>query len=94
MSAPAQKSRVVTRIPVSVRKTLQAAAELQGSTLNQFLVQAAFRQAQEILERETVIRLNREQTRRIFALLDRPPRPNAALRSAKTTHRKLVRAAD
>ena len=94
MRAEQNRSRVVTRIPSSVRKTLQAAADLQGSTLNQFLVQAAFRQAQEILERETQLRLNREQTRKIFELLERPPRPNAALRAAKAAHRKLVRAAD
>jgi uncharacterized protein (DUF1778 family) len=38
------------------------------------------------------LRLNREQTQRVFALLDRPPKPNAALRAAKDLHRKLVRA--
>jgi uncharacterized protein (DUF1778 family) len=55
-------------------------------------VQAAHRRAQEILERETIIRLNREQTRRVFELLDKPPKPNAALLSARAVHRKLVRA--
>ena len=75
-----------------MRKTIQAAAYLQGTSLNNFVVQAAHRQAQEILERETIIRLNREQTRRVFELLDKPPKPNAALLSAKAVHRKLVRA--
>ena len=84
--------RLVTRIPPGVRKTIQAAADLQGTKLNQFVVQAAYQQAQDILERETILRLNREQTRRVFALLDRPPRPNAALRAAKELHRKLIRA--
>jgi uncharacterized protein (DUF1778 family) len=55
------------------------------------MVQAAYREAQEILERETVIRLNREQARRVFELLDKPPRPNAALLGARAAHRKLVR---
>jgi uncharacterized protein (DUF1778 family) len=87
-----KKSRLVARIPSGVRKTIQAAAHLQGASLNHFVVQAAHRQAQEILERETIIRLNREQTRRVFELLDTPPKPNAALLSAKTVHRKLVRA--
>ncbi len=93
MSAIAGKnSRLVARIPAGVRKTIQAAADLEGSSLNRFVVQAAHRQAQEILERETIIRLNREQTKRVFQLLDKPPKPNAALLSAKATHRKLVRA--
>ena len=85
-------ARVVARIPPRVRKTIQAAADLQGTQLNQFVVQAAYREAQEVLERETILRLNREQTRRVFALLDRPPKPNAKLRAAKELHRKLVRA--
>ncbi|MEO8350510.1 MAG: DUF1778 domain-containing protein [Chthoniobacteraceae bacterium] len=91
MSAVVGKnSRLVARIPVAVRKTIQAAADLEGASLNHFVVQAAHRQAREILERETIIRLNREQTKRVFELLDKPPKPNAALRSAKATHRKLV----
>lgn len=87
-----KKSRLVARIPSAVRKTIQAAADLEGATLNHFVVQAAHRQAQEILERETIIRLNREQTKRVFDLLDKPPKPNAALIAAKAAHRKLVRA--
>ena len=93
MSAIVEKnSRLVARIPSALRKTIQAAADLEGASLNHFVVHAAHRQAQEILERETIIRLNREQTRRVFELLDKPPKPNAALRSAKAVHRKLVRA--
>ena len=93
MSAIAEKkSRLVARIPSGVRKTIQAAADLEGTSLNNFVVQTAHRQAQEILERETIIRLNREQTKRVFELLDKPPKPNAALLSAKAVHRKLVRA--
>ncbi len=88
----AKKSRLVARIPSGVRKTIQAAADLEGASLNHFVVHAAHRQAQEILERESIIRLNREQTQRVFALLDKPPKPNAALLSAKAAHRKLVRA--
>jgi len=52
----------------------------------------AHRQAQEILERESVIRLNREQTKRVFELLDCPPKPNPELLSAKAAHQKFVRA--
>jgi uncharacterized protein (DUF1778 family) len=44
------------------------------------------------LERESVIRLNREQTKRVFELLDCPPKPNPELLSAKAAHQKFVRA--
>jgi len=89
-AAAQKKSRIVTRIPSGVRKTIQAAADLEGASLNHFLVQAAYRQAQEIIERETILRLNREETRRVFDLLDHPPKPNAALLAAKAAHRRLV----
>ena len=85
-------ARLVARIPPRVRKTIQEAADVSGASLNQFVVQAAHERAQEVLERERVLRLNREQTKRVFALVDRAPRPNAALRAAKEVHRKLVRA--
>ncbi len=91
-TATEKKSRLVARIPSAVRQTIQAAADLEGSSLNSFVVQAAHRQARDILERETITRLNREQTQRVFELLDHPPKPNAALLAAKSVHRKLVRA--
>jgi uncharacterized protein (DUF1778 family) len=92
MAAGEANVRLVARIPPGMRKTIQAAADLQGAKLNQFVVQAAYQQAKDVLERETILRLNREQAQRVFALLDRPPRPNAKLRAAKELHRKLVRA--
>jgi uncharacterized protein (DUF1778 family) len=92
MSSAASKARLVARIPVQTRKTIEAAARLQGASLNQFVVQAAWREAQDVLERESLLRLNREQTKRIVALLERPPKPNAALRAARAAHRLLIRA--
>ena len=90
MPADDANVRLVARIPPGVRKTIQAAADLQGAKLNQFVVQAAYRQAKDVLERETILRLNREQAQRVFALLDHPPKPNAKLRAAKELHRKRV----
>jgi uncharacterized protein (DUF1778 family) len=92
MSSVASKARLVARIPARTRKTIEAAARLQGASINQFVVQAAWRQAQDVLERESLLRLSREQTRRIVALLEKPPKPNAALRAARAAHRLLIRA--
>ena len=87
-----QRTRLVARIPTRTRKTIQAAAELQGSTLNQFVTEAAHQKALELLDQASSIRLNSEQTRRVFDLLDRPPKPNRALLAAKAVHRRLIRA--
>lgn len=91
MTAPAKKARMVARIPPALRRTIQAAADIQGSSLNQFVVQAALREANVVLERETSVRLTREQGLWLSELLDQPPRPNNALVGAKSEHRKLLR---
>jgi uncharacterized protein (DUF1778 family) len=75
-----------------MRQTLEQAAELMGSTVNQFVVQTAYLEAQRILERETVIRLSQEGARKVLWLIDNPPKPNQKLKEAGKAYKKLVRA--
>jgi uncharacterized protein (DUF1778 family) len=56
------KTRITTRVPAKVRDTLAEAAALAGTTLNQFVIQSAFQEAQRVLERETAIK--RDDSRR------------------------------
>jgi uncharacterized protein (DUF1778 family) len=85
------KSRVTARVPAEMRQALEEAAQLQGSTLNQFIVQSAFQEAQRVLERETVIRLSRRDAQKVFSLLERPPKANKQLKEALKAYRELVR---
>ena len=87
-----RKGLLVASIPTRTRKTIQAAAELQGSSLNLFVTEAACQKALELLEQASSIRLNADQTRRVFGLLDTPPKPNRALLSAKAIHERMIRA--
>lgn len=82
--------RVTARIPAELRKTLEEAAGLSGATLNQFVVQSALECAQRILEQETVIKLSREQAKKVFAMLDNPPKPTKKLKEAFKLNRKLI----
>jgi uncharacterized protein (DUF1778 family) len=86
------RRRITARVPESVRAALEQAAELLGSTVNQFVVQAAYQEAQRILERESVIRLSQKDARKVLALLDSPPRPNKALMNAAKAFKGAVRA--
>ena len=86
------KVRITARVPAALRETLQQAARLQGATLDQFVVQSAFHEAQRILERETVIRLSRRDAQTVFALLEHPPRPSKQLKEAVQAYREKVRA--
>lgn len=85
-----ERVRVTARIPAEMRDRLEEAAELMGSTLNQFVVQSAVQEAQRVLKRETTIRLSREAAQRILEMIDDPPKPTKALRRALKLHRELL----
>ncbi|MCW5557271.1 MAG: DUF1778 domain-containing protein [Verrucomicrobiae bacterium] len=72
------KIRITARVPAGLHSTLEEAAELSGATLNQFLVQAAAERAQAVLEKETTIRLSREDAKAVLALINQPPQPAAS----------------
>ena len=84
----ADKERVSARIPRESRELLEKAAALSGATLNQFVVQAAIKEAQTLLAREQSIVLTATDAGRFFAALERPPAPNAALRKAAKAYRR------
>jgi uncharacterized protein (DUF1778 family) len=86
------RKRITARVSDSVRDTLEQAAELLGATVNQFVVQTAYLEAQRVIERESVIRLSQKDAHKILALLDNPPKPNQRLKDAVKTHQGTVRA--
>ena len=76
------RSRITARVPLAVQETLEMAASLTGATLNQFIVQAALREAERIIEQERVIRLSVRDTEAFLAALDHPLPLNAKLKAA------------
>ncbi len=86
------RKRITARVPDGVRDTLEQAAELLGATVNQFVVQTAYLEAQRVIERESAIRLSQKDARTILALLDHPPKPNKRLRDAVKEFKGAVRA--
>ena len=86
------RKRITARVSDEVRATLELAAKLHGATVNQFVVQTAYAEAQRLIERESVIRLSQEGARRVLELLENPPKPNKRLKDAVKLHRATVRA--
>jgi len=76
------RKRITARVSDNVRATLEQAAELLGATVNQFVVQTAYVEAQRVLERESVIRLSQKDARKVLSLLDNPPKANKRLEDA------------
>ncbi len=79
-------TRVTARLPASGKDTLQRAADLRGATLNQFMVQAAIKEAKEIIDKEQMIHLSAEDADRIFSLIENPPSLNSKLKEAIKHH--------
>lgn len=85
------RTRITARVTDGVRNTLEQAAELLGATVNQFVVQTAYLEAQRVIERESVIRLSQKDAHKVLALLDNPPKPNKRLKDAVKAFKATVR---
>lgn len=68
-----------TQVSAQIHEVLQQAADILGTTLNQFMVQASFEKAQTIIENEKIIRLNKAEAEIFFNALDNPPPANDKL---------------
>lgn len=86
--------RVTTRITDHVQTTLQAAADLVGATLNQFVVQAALEKAQRVIENESTMVLSRQESLRLLELIENPPARNEKFLLAQARYQRTMRHAD
>lgn len=84
----AKQDRIGARVPHEVYETLRRAAELSGATVNQFLVQAALKEAQAVIEREEVIRLTPRDWNWLLDFMESPPKPTPALEAALKRYQK------
>jgi len=82
MNATVERERITARVSGAVAETLNEAAELSGTTLNSFVIQAALEKAQRIIDREKMIHLSRNDVAMLLDLLENPAPPNAALTKA------------
>lgn len=77
--ALAKQDRIGARVPHDVYATLCRAATLTGATVNQFLVHAALKEAQTVIEREELIRMSARDWSWMLDLMENPPKPNDQL---------------
>jgi uncharacterized protein (DUF1778 family) len=87
-TATTTQDRIGARVPHSVYETLCRAADLTGATVNQFLVQAALKEAQAVIEREEVIRLSTRDWNWLLDLAEKPAKPTPALKTAVKRYQK------
>ncbi|QIT55877.1 DUF1778 domain-containing protein [Aquisalimonas sp. 2447] len=89
-----QEKRLVARANPEIHRRIAEAAELQGSTVSQFLLDAALERAIEVTERATRVNTSREAFENMMVALDQPARPLPRLRKAARRYKEQVHAPD
>ena len=84
-------TRLEARISPALHSLLKRAAEVQGRTMNDFVVTAVQDAAQRVIEQAEVIRLSLADQRCVAQALLAPPQLSLALERAFVRRRKLLR---
>ncbi len=89
-SAESTTARLEARIPQQLHALLKRAAEMQGRTITDFVIQAVQQAAENAIERSTVIRMTLEDQECFAAAILSPPPVAPALTRAFERRRKLL----
>jgi len=87
----ARNQRIEARIAPDALAMVKRAAEIQGRSVSDFVVAAAWDAAQRTITEAQVIQLTQEAQEMIADLLLDPPPPKTALQRAFKAHRDLIR---
>ncbi|MGY8903545.1 MAG: type II toxin-antitoxin system TacA family antitoxin [Burkholderiales bacterium] len=85
--------RLITRLTDHVQSKLQTAADIVGSTLNQFVVQAALERAEKVIESESTLVLSRKASLQLLEMIENPPPRNQKFLEAQAWYYR-VRSSD
>lgn len=83
--------RITARVSKQIKETLVAAADLTGATLNQFLVQAALEKAEQVIEKDKLIRLSQQDAEFFFDVLENSPEPNDKITNAVKNYKARIK---
>jgi uncharacterized protein (DUF1778 family) len=74
--------RVDLRMTSLQKRVIQAAASYEGTSLTSFILRQALNEAEAITRRTERLELSARDVERVLELLENPPAPTPALRSA------------
>jgi uncharacterized protein (DUF1778 family) len=86
-----RSARIEARISADALAVVKRAAELQGRSLSDFVVTAAWEAAHRTIEEAQIIRLSVDDQRRFVEVLLNPSPVSPALARAKDAHTRLIR---
>lgn len=89
-SQPAKKERLEARLTSEQKELLQRAAEIEGTTLTEFVVRSAQAQAYQVIAEHTRIKLSLEESQAFVASLLNPPAPNQRMMKAAAEYKQAM----
>lgn len=81
-ASTAERGRITARVTAYAQEVIEQAATLTATTINQFVAQAALRDAERIVKESQVIMLSAKDTELFFTAIDNPPPVNERLAAA------------
>jgi uncharacterized protein (DUF1778 family) len=75
-----KEERIDLRTSREVKELIQRAAELLGTSMSAFIIYRAYDAAREVIAQQEGLVLSDRERDQFLELLERPPRPNRALR--------------
>ena len=86
-----KSARIDARMPSHVKEAIEMAAAMEGRTTSDFLINSAYRRAEEIIANHSVIRLSVSGQKRLAELLQREEtEPSEFVRQAVRDFRDRV----
>jgi uncharacterized protein (DUF1778 family) len=85
-----RSARLESRIAPEALAVVRRAAEIQGRSVSDFVIDAALNAAHRTIAETEIVRLTVEGQRELAALLLKPPAPSANLKKAFKRRRELL----
>lgn len=89
-----RSARIEARISPDILAAVKRAAEIEGRSISDFVVDAARHAAERTIEETQIIRLSLAEQERVASILIAPPTPSPALDRAMDAHRSLIRGSE
>lgn len=90
MSAQSKSQRIEARITPDGLAMVRRAAEIEGRSISDFVLQSIQEKARQVIDDTEVVRLAMEDQRVFLEALLNPPEPNEALKRAERRYREMT----
>lgn len=91
MPQPSNRTaRIEARIAPDILASVKRAAEIEGRSISDFMVDAARHAAERTIEEMQIIRLSLTDQERVASILASPPLASLGLERAMEAHRSLI----